>query len=83
MPIRVLCIIHLNSSVCGACPTYLELHVSWHLCSLWDLMGIDDPDNFRSERAGDVKKEKTLQPGHSGWAAKAAYLEAMSGDHLK
>jgi len=27
---------------------------------------------------GDVKKEKTLQPGHQGWAAKAAYLEAKS-----
>ena len=28
---------------------------------------------------GDVKKEKTLQPGHQGWAAKAAYLEAWLG----
>lgn len=27
---------------------------------------------------GDVKKEKTLQPGHQGWAAKSAYLEAKS-----
>lgn len=38
---------------------------------------------FVGERPGDVKKEKTLQLGHSGWAAKAAYLEAMSGDQLK
>ncbi|CAJ1346414.1 unnamed protein product [Effrenium voratum] len=27
---------------------------------------------------GDVKKEKTLQPGHQGWAVKTAYLEAKS-----
>lgn len=26
---------------------------------------------------GDVKKEKTMSPGHQGWAAKAAYLEAL------
>ena len=38
---------------------------------------------FVGERPGDVKKEKTLQPGHSGWAAKAAYLEAMSGDSVE
>ncbi|CAE7567512.1 unnamed protein product [Symbiodinium natans] len=27
---------------------------------------------------GDVKKDKTLSPGHQGWAAKSAYLEAKS-----
>eukprot|EP00439_Symbiodinium_sp_Y106_P084043 s679_g24.t2 len=27
---------------------------------------------------GDVKKEKTLSPGHQGWAVKSAYLEAKS-----
>ena len=40
----------------------------------WGKMGHFWPTWLQSP--GDVKKEKTLQPGHQGWAAKAAYLEA-------
>ena len=34
---------------------------------------------------GDVKKDKTLSPGHQGWAVKSAYLEApaLSPNHLQ